>query len=331
MERGDKRQVIKITTKRYRRSEILQEAKNPDLSMLRDKPSFKSTISDYEGLFINYGFRETAYPYTQQNAYSEEREREVTVAVLENDEIYAEFLPTLGGRLWTLYDKRHKKNIIYKNDVIRFRNLAIRNAWFSGGVEWNCGVIGHSPFTCSQMYCAEVKGANGEEVLRFYEYERIRGVYYQMDFWLEGNRLMSAVRIENPNEEVVPMYWWSNMATPEYPGGRVAVAASRAYNNSDGMGIKNRRFPLTAASMCPIPRIYPILSIISMIYPTASRSSSPTPTRTASTAPVVEPSPERAQAVLVGTPQGLGALAEPADRLRRRLCRDTGGTRQDSV
>ncbi len=81
--------MIKITTKRYRRSEILQEAKNPDLSMLRDKPSFKSTISDCEGLFINYGFRETAYPYTQQNAYSEEREREVTVAVLENDEIYA--------------------------------------------------------------------------------------------------------------------------------------------------------------------------------------------------------------------------------------------------
>ena len=67
--------MIKITTKRYRCSEILQEAKNPDLSMLRDKPSFKSTISDYEGLFINYGFRETAYPYTQQNAYSEERER----------------------------------------------------------------------------------------------------------------------------------------------------------------------------------------------------------------------------------------------------------------
>lgn len=166
MERGDKRQVIKITTKRYRCSEILQEAKNPDLSMLRDKPSFKSTISDCEGLFINYGFRETAYPYTQQNAYSEERERKVTVAVLENDEIYAEFLPTLGGRLWTLYDKRHKKNIIYKNDVIRFRNLAIRNAWFSGGVEWNCGVIGHSPFTCSQMYCAEVKGANGEESFR---------------------------------------------------------------------------------------------------------------------------------------------------------------------
>lgn len=56
--------MIKITTKRYRCSEILQEAKNPDLSMLRDKPSFKSTISDYEGLFINYGFRETAYPYT---------------------------------------------------------------------------------------------------------------------------------------------------------------------------------------------------------------------------------------------------------------------------
>lgn len=103
-----------------------------------------------------------------------------------------------------------------------------------------------------------------------------------MDFWLEGNRLMSAVRIENPNEEVVPMYWWSNMATPEYPGGRVAVAASRAYNNSDGMGIKKSSIPVDRGIDVSYPRIYPILSIISMIYPTASRSSSSTPTRTAS-------------------------------------------------
>lgn len=154
------------------------------------------------------------------------------------------FLPTLGGRFWKLYDKKKQKDILYTNDVIRFRNLSIRNAWFSGGVEWNCGIIGHSPFTCSQMYCAFVKGKNGEDVLRFYEFERVREIYYQMDFWLDENKLITAVRIENQNTTVVPMYWWSNMATPEYKGGRVVVPANSAYNNSDVMGIKKSSITL---------------------------------------------------------------------------------------
>lgn len=233
----------RLEKRNYRVSNFTAKNDLPHLSQLRETQKTKSTIDDFEGLFINYGWRETSYPYTQQNAYSEEVEQEITVAVLENEHLYAEFLPTLGGRLWKLYDKKKQKDILYTNDVIRFRNLSIRNAWFSGGVEWNCGIIGHSPFTCSQMYCAYVTGKNGEDVLRFYEFERTREIYYQIDFWLDENKLMTAVRIENPNTDVVPMYWWSTMATPEYKGGRVVVPASSAYNNSDGMGIKKSAIP----------------------------------------------------------------------------------------
>lgn len=227
----------------YRISALTQISDIPHLSLERQPHKSKSDIDNFEGLFIDYGWRETSYPYTQQNAYSEETEQEITVAVLENDYLYAEFLPTLGGRLWKLYDKKKQRDVLYTNDVIRFRNLSIRNAWFSGGVEWNCGIIGHSPFTCSQMYCAFVQGKNSEDVLRFYEFERTREIYYQMDFWLDENKLMTVVRIENPNADVVPMYWWSNMATPEYKGGRVVVPADSAYNNSDGMGIKKSSIP----------------------------------------------------------------------------------------
>lgn len=234
----------RLETRNYRVSSFTQISDVPHLSLEKEEHSAKSTIEDFEGLFIDYGYRETAYPYTLQNAYTEEKPAEITVAVLENEFLYAEFLPTLGGRLWKLYDKVKQKDILYTNDVIRFHNLSVRNAWFSGGVEWNCGVIGHTPFTCSQMYCAFVKGKNGEEVLRFYEFERVRSLYYQIDFWLEENRLLSAVRIENPNLAVIPMYWWSNMATPEYPNGRVVVPAGSAYNNSDGAGIKKSTIPM---------------------------------------------------------------------------------------
>lgn len=249
--------MIKFTTKNYSCSSFTEQSVVPDLSITRKQPKFKSTIKDYEGLYINYGYRETAYPYTQQNAYCGEKEQPVSVAILENDYLYAEFLPDFGGRLWKLYDKKKETDILYTNDVIRFRNLSIRNAWFSGGVEWNCGIIGHTPFTCSPMYCAEVKGKDSQEVLRFYEFERVRGIYYQMDFWLEENRLLVAVRIENPNDEVVPMYWWSNMATPEFEGGRVIVPASDAYNNSDGIGIKKSPIPIDGGIDVSYPQNIP--------------------------------------------------------------------------
>lgn len=249
--------MLSFTTKKYRCSALEEESFLPPLPYVRGMSRAKSTITDYEGLFIDYGRRETAYPYSEQNFYAEESEREVRVAILENDWLYAEFLPDLGGRLWKLYDKKRERDVLYTNDVIRFRNLSIRNAWFSGGVEWNCGVIGHTPFTCSRMYCARVNGTGGQEVLRFYEFERVRGIYYQIDFWLEENRLMAAVRIQNPSSEVVPMYWWSNMATPEYTGGRVAVPASSAYNNSDGMGIKKSSIPFDAGIDVSYPQSIP--------------------------------------------------------------------------
>lgn len=147
-------------TKKYKVSTFIQSGNMPSLSFDRKEKNFASTINDYEGLFLNYGFRETSYPYIQQNLYLDEKEQNVNVAVLENEYMYAEFLVDFGGRLWKLYDKKKKRDVIYTNDVIRFRNLAIRNAWFSGGVEWNCGIIGHSQFTCQRMYCACVLGKN---------------------------------------------------------------------------------------------------------------------------------------------------------------------------
>lgn len=235
--------MLTFTEKTYKCSKMGEASVLPSISYERTAPGVRSAIDDFEGLFIGYGVRETAYPYTEQNLYEDEALQTLPAAILENDYLYAEFLPSLGGRLWKLYDKKENKDILYTNDVIRFRNLSVRNAWFSGGVEWNCSIIGHTPFTCSPMYTARVTGKNGEEVLRFYEFERVRGIYYQMDFWLNENILMSCVRIVNPNNEVVPMYWWSNMATPEYKGGRVAVPAHSAYNNSDGMGIKKSSIP----------------------------------------------------------------------------------------
>ena len=209
----------------------------PDLSgesILQNQLRFQ--LPEDSELYDGYGRVKSAYPYRQRNGYCRElKERKVQTAVLENQYLKAVFLPEYGGRLWELWDKEQDQNLLYTNDVLRFSNLATRNAWFSGGVEWNIGIIGHTPFTTEQMYVARTEDEAGNPVLRMYEYERIRDVTYQMDFWLEEDSrfLNCRMRIVNENDEVVPMYWWSNMAVPEFDGGRIIVPARAAYTTVD--------------------------------------------------------------------------------------------------
>lgn len=218
--------------------ELGEETSVPDLvGGLVLQNGLKFDLEEDDEIFEGYGTRKNAYPYRQRQCYSETpQKRRMETAVLENDYLKAVFLPGLGGRLWSLTDKTCGKNLLYTNDVIQYRNLAVRNAWFSGGVEWNIGVIGHTPFTTEQLFTATLEQESGCPVLRMYEYERIRQVTYQMDFWLEeDDRFLNCrMRIVNTGTEVVPMYWWSNMAVPEHKQGRVIVPAKKAFTYRDG-------------------------------------------------------------------------------------------------
>ena len=68
---------------------------------------------------------------------------EKAFSILENDILRATFLLGFGGRLWSLFHKPAGRELLTVNPTIQFANLALRNAWFSGGVEWNIGTIGH--------------------------------------------------------------------------------------------------------------------------------------------------------------------------------------------
>ena len=206
--------------------------------------SLKFYLDETDEIYEGYGKVADSYPYRQRNNYKRQlKEKQIRTAVLENNQLKAVFLPDYGGRLWELWDKNENRNLLYTNDVLQFSNLAVRNAWFSGGVEWNLGIIGHQPYTTEPLYVAETHTDEGEPVLRMYEYERIRGVTWQMDFWLDDDSsyLKCRMRIVNESTEVIPMYWWSNMAVPEYEQGHITVPASEAYA---GTGVECRKVSL---------------------------------------------------------------------------------------
>lgn len=229
--------TLKFDVLEMEATDLGEESSVPDLigHVNLQQSNTEFDLSETDEIYEGYGLYPNSYPYRQYNGYTSELKRKkIKTAVLENQFLKAEFLIELGGRLWSLTDKSTGKNLLYTNDVLQFRNLAICNAWFSGGVEWNIGIIGHTPFM-KPLYVAEAEEA-GNPVLRMYEYERIRSASYQMDFWLEENSrfLNCRMRIVNPGKDMIPMYWWSNMAVPKQEGGRIIVPSKSAYTSKEG-------------------------------------------------------------------------------------------------
>jgi len=168
------------------------------------------------------GFR--ILPYTRQDRYTRNRKKvSLKTIILENDQLRAVFLPEYGARLYSLVSKKDGRELLYRNEVFQSANLAIRNAWFSGGIEWNVGHYGHSFTTCESLFCSIQKDGDGNDFLRVYEYERCKGLFWHIDFHLdEGSSLLYAYSsVHNPDAREKSMYWWTNIAVSQEPGSRV--------------------------------------------------------------------------------------------------------------
>lgn len=187
------------------------------------------TLSDDEKKNIGKGTIDTILPYLIRDGYDRKlTNRKFKSIVLENDYLKATFLPEVGGRLWSLFDKKEQKELLYVNKIFQPCNLAIRNAWFSGGIEFNVGIRGHNPLTCEPMFAAFSKDKNGVNVLSLYEYERKRGLVYSVNARIIKDRLFLTTVVENLSEKPQYMYWWTNIAVNE-KGVRVFAPAESAF------------------------------------------------------------------------------------------------------
>lgn len=167
---------------------------------------------------VGYEPLRSLLPVRVRDGYGRTREpRAIDALVIENDRLRATVLPGLGGRIASLVHLPTGRELLYRNPVSQPANFALNGAWYSGGIEWNIGATGHTTLSCSPLHAARVPAPDGGEMLRLWEWERLRDLPFQVDLWLPDGSdfLYVGVRVRNPHERPVPTYWWSNIAVPE--------------------------------------------------------------------------------------------------------------------
>ena len=111
-------------------------------------------IREYTKVFTTYPFSDPnpipaigkIYPYFRYDGFTDKPvQKEWKVVELENDYLKVMILPQIGGKIWAAIEKSTGKSFIYFNQVVKFRDVAMRGPWTSGGIEPNYGIIGHTP------------------------------------------------------------------------------------------------------------------------------------------------------------------------------------------
>ncbi|GHD95230.1 DUF5107 domain-containing protein [Streptomyces naganishii] len=212
---------------------------------------------------VGYAPLHSLLPVRVRDGYGRAREpRPVDALVLENDRLRATVLPGLGGRVASLVHKPTGRELLYRNPVLQPANFALNGAWYSGGIEWNIGATGHTTLSCSPLHAARVPAPDGGQMLRLWEWERLRDLPFQVDLWLpEGSEfLYVGVRVRNPHEREVPTYWWSNIAVPEER--RVLAPAEEAWH----FGYERRLRRVPVPTYDGVDRTYPLNSVYPADY-----------------------------------------------------------------
>ena len=155
------------------------------------------------------------YPYFRFDGSSRHPvARSWKAVVLENDRIRIVALPEIGGKIWGATDKVTGRDFIYFNHVVKFRNVATRGPWTSGGIEFNFGLIGHSMSTATPVdWCVRTNADNSVSYFCSNR-ELIVDTTWQVEVNLRDGDDFFTMRTlwANSSNEMSPYYQWMNAA-----------------------------------------------------------------------------------------------------------------------
>ena len=155
------------------------------------------------------------YPYYRFDGFSiEGQDQSWKVVELENDYIKVSIFPEIGGKIWGAIEKSTGNEFIYCNSVVKFRDIAMRGPWTSGGLELNFGIIGHVP-TTSTPVDYDIKSNDDGSVSCFISAtDLITRTRWETEVNLPKDKAYFTTKTtwHNPTPLVQPYYQWINGA-----------------------------------------------------------------------------------------------------------------------
>lgn len=163
--------------------------------------------------------REHLFPYTSYgDTEATPVSREFRLVVLENDSLRIEVAPELGGRVYSLFDRRIGKEILFSNPVVKPVRILPIWAFISGGIEFNFP-IAHSPTSVARVgYRTGRVGDYG--FIRVGEREARTGMEWVVELGLFENVpvLIQRTALRNPTRQAHPWMSWTICAVRSTEG-----------------------------------------------------------------------------------------------------------------
>ncbi|MBD3293341.1 MAG: DUF5107 domain-containing protein, partial [Armatimonadia bacterium] len=184
-------------------------------------------------------FERQIYPYTMQDALTHEaREQAYRAVHLENEFLHVIVLPELGGRVFSVWDRVAKREVFYRNNVVKPAMVALRGAWISGGIEFNAFNRGHSHTTMAPVSVEIAEpGEDGAASVTVSDIDLRSRARWAITIGLElgDPRLHQHVWLHNRMPWRQRYYFWANAALPATDDLQLVYPARRARFSREGI------------------------------------------------------------------------------------------------
>ncbi len=149
------------------------------------------------------------YPYTSLDDLTNQREMKTYRAIyLENQYLKATILPQMDGRVYSLYDKIDKREVFYRNNVIKYGMVGLRGAWISGGIEFNFP-NGHTTDTVSPVSARYRQNPDGSATVVVGDMDQVSNMHWEVALTLEPDAAYLLQHVTLFNSTFLPrLYWW---------------------------------------------------------------------------------------------------------------------------
>lgn len=171
---------------------------------------------------------ERRYPYFRYDGSTAvPTRRRWTQVALENARTRVVVMPEVGGKVWSATDKVAGRDFLYCNHVMKFRDIAMRGPWLSGGIEFNFGIIGHAPSSATPVDWFVRTNADASVSCFVASAEYVTRAWWQVEIRLgpDDEGFETRTTWYNASGLAQPYYHWMNAAFPvaaspefHYPG-----------------------------------------------------------------------------------------------------------------